>query len=58
MAITSYINNFFSCYSSEGQLNILSDIKSEHTRIILKIMNLKKEVGIDTAIKSKETRYI
>ena len=49
MAIISYINNF-SCCNSEGQLNIFSDYvnqKSEHTRIILKIMNLKKGVGID-----------
>ena len=52
MAITSYINNFFSCYtgSSEGQLNILSDyvnLKKETYKNNLKKMNLKKGVGID-----------
>ena len=48
MAIIS--KNFFLCYSSEGQLNTHLDYvnhKSEHTRIVLKIMNLKKGVGID-----------
>ena len=39
-----YINNFFACYSSEGQLNIVSDyVNHKNTRII----EFKKGVGID-----------
>ena len=50
MAITSYINNFFSCYSSEGQLNILSDYvnhKKWTYKNNLKKYEFEKGVGID-----------
>ena len=50
LASSIYIHSYLASYSDYVKH------KSEHTKVILKTINLKREQGLITTIKSKETR--